>query len=374
MSSWSDQEVDELQKKGNDYARRTWLKNAPSVGQNRRPREGDNIDVFKRFVVDVYERKRYHGEDEGVTNMVSIPPTHVATALPLSSGRNNRETASKVTASRVPVAPTTTIAPPVSAPKPMPLPAPPVEDLLDFTSMPSTAHQPAVNSNTFQSDFGEIFATASNTAVPAGSFTGVAQIQNHLFQPNFDTAPPNNSVRQSVKTSTAHSFRLTDNKAYGLEAATPTSAAVKKPVMSNHSMCEKSSFISSMNMSAPIGIHQGWKSDNNQNCFQGRTGTMQQMGNIQMMQQQQMMMQQQQQMVMQQQQQMVMQQQQQMNGMGTGMGTRSNVMGTGMMANNNVDNNMQMNNSSGNGNSKGSMNTLQMNMSSMNDWSSGLNK
>merc|ERR1712238_623441 len=108
---------------------------------------------------------------------------------------------------------------------------------------------------------------------------------------------------------------------YGLETATATAtpAAVKRPVMSNHSMSEKSSFISSMNMSAPIGTYQGRKSNNDQSYFQSGKGNMQQMGNIQMMQQQQMMMQQQQQMEMQQQQQqqqqqMVMQQQQQMNG------------------------------------------------------------
>eukprot|EP00751_Fragilariopsis_kerguelensis_P026314 CAMPEP_0170880410 /NCGR_PEP_ID=MMETSP0734-20130129/32412_1 /TAXON_ID=186038 /ORGANISM="Fragilariopsis kerguelensis, Strain L26-C5" /LENGTH=377 /DNA_ID=CAMNT_0011263915 /DNA_START=208 /DNA_END=1341 /DNA_ORIENTATION=+ len=377
MSSWSEQEVNELQMKGNDYARRTWLKNAPPVGQNRRPREGDNIDVFKRFVVDVYENKRYYGKDEGVANVFPTPPTHVATALPLSSGGINR-----VTASRVPVAPTTKRvleAPPVSvARKPAPLPAPPVVDLLDFTSMQSTAPQLAVKSSTFEADFGEIFSTASNTTVPVGSSTGVAQIQSHLFQPNFDTVSSNNSNTQSVSSSAAHDFRLIDNQTYGLETATATPAAVKKPVMSNHSMSEKSSFISSMNMS-PVGTYQGWKSNNDQNYFQNGTGNMQQMGNIQMMQQQQMTMQQQQQqqMVMQQQQQqqMVMQQQQQMNGMVMGIGTRNNVMGTGMMASNYVDNKMQMNSGSGNGNSKRSMNTtLQMNMSSMNDWSSGLNK
>jgi len=297
------------------------------------------------------------------------PPTHVATALPLSSGGINR-----VTASRVPVAPTTKRvleAPPVSvARKPAPLPAPPVVDLLDFTSMQSTAPQLAVKSSTFEADFGEIFSTASNTTVPVGSSTGVAQIQSHLFQPNFDTVSSNNSNTQSVSSSLAHDFRLIDNKTYGLETATATAttAAVKRPVMSNHSMSEKSSFISSMNMSAPIGTYQGRKSNNDQSYFQSGKGNMQQMGNIQMIQQQQMMMQQQQQ--------MVMQQQQQMNGMVMGIETRNNVMSTGMMASNYVDNKMRMNSGSrnGNGNSKGSMNTLQMNMSSMNDWSSGLNK
>ena len=78
MSSWTDAEVAELELKGNDYARRTWLKNAPPVGTNGRPKEGDHVDVFKRFVVDVYERRKYYGEDTGAA------PQHVATAVPVT--------------------------------------------------------------------------------------------------------------------------------------------------------------------------------------------------------------------------------------------------------------------------------------------------
>lgn len=72
MSSWTDAEVAELEAKGNDHARRTWLKNAPPPGTNGRPKEGDHVDVFKRFVVDVYEKRRYYGPDDGAALL--LPP------------------------------------------------------------------------------------------------------------------------------------------------------------------------------------------------------------------------------------------------------------------------------------------------------------
>jgi len=426
MSSWTDQEVAELQMKGNDYARRTWLKNAPPIGTNGRPKEGDHVDVFKRFVVDVYERKRYYGEDEGAAASMSTtnsttPPTHVATALPLSSARgNNRVTsASRVPVRAAPVVQNRASLPPVSyAHKPTPTPpsAAPVADLLDFTSMPSTATtttQPAANNSsntTFQANF-DIFAPATTTSAS----TNTTVPSNDPFQSNFDSSStpsqPNtngfaNQSAAAAAASTASSgfsFIGNNNMSAPAVAATSTPAAVKKPVMSNHTMSGTSSLISSMNMSAPQGNGNGgmgWNNNNNNNnqsSFNGGMSNMQpqmgnnmqQMGNMQMMQQQQMMMMQQQ------------QQQQQMNTMnGMGMGMRNNAMGTGMMmANNNNNNNnnnmnpmmnqqrmnnMNMNfngtNSNNNNNnnsaanSKGSMDSLQMNMSSMNTWSSGINK
>jgi Putative GTPase activating protein for Arf len=63
MSSWTDEEVSELERKGNDYCRRTWLKNAPPYGTSGRPQSGSDLAVYKRFVVDVYEQKRYYGAD-----------------------------------------------------------------------------------------------------------------------------------------------------------------------------------------------------------------------------------------------------------------------------------------------------------------------
>ncbi|GAX15308.1 hypothetical protein FisN_8Hh395 [Fistulifera solaris] len=62
MSSWTHEEVDELERKGNAYCEATWLAKAPPVGQGGRPTTGSSIEVFKRFVVDAYEHKRYYSE------------------------------------------------------------------------------------------------------------------------------------------------------------------------------------------------------------------------------------------------------------------------------------------------------------------------
>ncbi|GAX15320.1 hypothetical protein FisN_8Lh395 [Fistulifera solaris] len=62
MSSWTHEEVDELERKGNAYCEATWLAKAPPVGQGGRPTTGSSIEVFKRFVMDAYEDKRYFSE------------------------------------------------------------------------------------------------------------------------------------------------------------------------------------------------------------------------------------------------------------------------------------------------------------------------
>lgn len=75
MSSWTEGEVLELRTVGgNDRARATWLATAPPPGQNGRPRSGSPIDVFKSFIVEVYERKKYYrefpsGNDVDVTSV-----------------------------------------------------------------------------------------------------------------------------------------------------------------------------------------------------------------------------------------------------------------------------------------------------------------
>ncbi|KAL7477726.1 hypothetical protein ACHAW6_003519 [Cyclotella cf. meneghiniana] len=71
MSTWDHGEVLQLKTHGNEYARRVWLGNAPAVGTGGRPKEGDDINVFKRFVVEAYENKKYYrdpvdGETGGV--------------------------------------------------------------------------------------------------------------------------------------------------------------------------------------------------------------------------------------------------------------------------------------------------------------------
>jgi Putative GTPase activating protein for Arf len=280
MSSWSDAEAAELQQKGNDYARRTWLKNAPPVGVGGRPKEGDHVDVFKRFVVDVYERKRYYGEDDGApaasasTPSASMPA--VATAIPLSRPQ-------------VGISPPPRAAPQFSAPvrAPMPAPAPPpapqpapVADLLDFSSTPAMTTSAPVNNNesTFTADF-----DAFVPKVPAPAPVAVAPAPpaaHDPFQPNFDSV--------ALSTITPDAAAPSSSGFSFISAPAPAAPAVvveKKPVMSNHTMSEKSNFISTMNVSAQqpsshgFGGGMGMPSNNNMNMMNG----MNNMGGMNMM-------------------------------------------------------------------------------------------
>jgi len=390
MSSWTDQEVMELQRKGNDYARRTWLKNAPPIGQGGRPREGDSVDVFKRFVVDVYERKRYYGEDEGVNAApaVSSRPTHFATAIPSAP-----KTTTTTTTIRAPVR---MAAPP---PAPPPAAAPVVADLLDFTSMPSTTTSQASvvradTGATFEANF-DAFAPKPPAQVPAAGFssgaasvaTATAAVQNDPFQPTQSAAISTGSSFNFINNNNNNSSSSSNVATASLPGPTaPTVPAIKKPAMNNHNMCQKSSMISSMTMPGTSnnqhgkngmmgnGMGMGWNNNGNamnQSSFGG-------MGGMQPMQQQ---------MTMQQQQMMMMQQKMNMmNGVGMGMGmgmVNNNATGNGMMNHmmNQQRNPMMHGNSNfgtmvntGNRKLNGAMDSLQMDSSSMSAWSSGLSK
>jgi hypothetical protein len=59
MSSWTETEVLQLTKAGNDVCRNTWLARAPPCGQQGRPQPGMDIMVYKRFIEAAYERKVY---------------------------------------------------------------------------------------------------------------------------------------------------------------------------------------------------------------------------------------------------------------------------------------------------------------------------
>lgn len=427
MSSWTDEEAMELQRKGNDYARRTWLKNAPPVGQGGRPKEGDVVDVFKRFVVDAYERKRFYGEDEGAS-----PAAAVATTAPVPR-----------VASVAPATTRTAAVRRAAPPRAQPQADPPVADLLDFTPVPSST--PAVGATSASGNFEANFdAFAPAAPVPASgpslasnngsSFNFMNRNNNNLiatqspvpetnkantgstFQANFDafaqsgpvagsgtSAAPTNfatpifndpfspvTPAQPQAASNGSSFNFMNNNSNIMSSPAtaplaPVPPPMKKPVMNNHSMNQKSSLISSMSMPASgsvqqghgmgkgMGMNTGWNNNNNN---QGSFGGMGNMGNMQ---------------------QQMMMQQQQMNIM-NGMAMNSNNIGFGMMNNMNNNNMMMMGNNNmnprmmnqqqtmmngnnygggmmvnANGKSKSGMNSLQMNSSSMNAYSSGWN-
>lgn len=285
MSAWTDAEVAELERKGNDYAKRTWLKNAPPIGSSGRPREGDDVNVFKRFVVDAYERKRYYGEDDGGVGAGMA----VATAVPLSGPPPSHFTGGPPART----VPRSISRPPVSA---APVAVAPVADLLDFSSMAPATPAPPPAAAVFEADFEAFGAPAAPTPIAPAPAAPVTVVH--------DPFAPVSTVPAAPSAASSSGFTFISNSS-AAAAPTPTISdpapvpAIKKPVMSNQCVSEKSSFISLMNL--PSG---------NQQASQGFCGGMMQpnimpqqgfggnnnMGTMQQQQQQQAFMMQQQQM------------------------------------------------------------------------------
>jgi len=165
MSSWDQGEVLKLSKHGNDYATKVWLANAPPVGTNGRPKEGDDINVFKRFIVDVYEKKLYYCEpaadENGSGGVVQAVATGNQQHLQVA---NNRASQQLQTANRRAVQPK----------KPAP-PAPaqqqPAVDLLDFgtfdNALPSVTQPTVVEMTKAAAPTTKQVATSSSVQQPA---------------------------------------------------------------------------------------------------------------------------------------------------------------------------------------------------------------
>lgn len=342
MSSWTDAEVAELELKGNDYARRTWLKNAPPEGSNGRPKEGDHVDVFKRFVVDVYEKRKYYGEDSGPV------PQQVATAVPVSR----------------PLPPATAPRRPVQAPPPAAaIPATPTADLLGFAAAPATvsASAPAMFEANFDafgatpaasvpangSAFGFMASTPSAAPIPApvpavATPSPANSVSNSGF--SFLSKPPPAATAVAAPTPSSSDFAdfaglsiSSPAPARPLQASSTSSGATtKKPVMALSAANEKASLISSMDgLSTPNHVNNAsaFAGLNNQAGFgtNGMNHNMMGGGNNNSMLQQQ-------------QQHMMMMMQQQQRGMGGGMNTMHNpMMAGGMNMNYNMGGVMNMN-------------------------------
>ena len=221
MSSWDQGEVLKLKKHGNNYARKVWLATAPEPGIGGRPKEGDDVNVFKRFVVTVYENRRYYREaDElGAGNQaitaqqvkpvaVHVPPKEArVTAIPkkVASSRKAR----------------------VRAPAPTPMPTP-TPDLLDFGAFDS-APAPAQAANTNIHDFAD--------------FTQ-AQPPSSLSDPPFD--PFGNNGNQT-KTSAPAPKQRGDFSAKAQSSSAPNN--LFDPFQNNNSGGGTGAFNSNMNNS-----------------------------------------------------------------------------------------------------------------------------
>jgi len=231
MSSWDHGEALKLKVHGNDYARKVWLATAPPPGVGGRPREGDDIDVFKRFVVDAYERRRYYrdptssdggdrgtditGAAEDAKNVVSMT---VRPSMPSSAPAINA----------APVHTPSTIAP---------APAP-VVDLLDFGAFDTPAPAPAtfINSSPRVASSSDAFfdpfnnnsaamvnqSTSAATNNPMTSNTGSNQANNIM---SFDAFAPSSkgTAMATNATSSLQSNNATSDP-FGVAMATNASS------------------------------------------------------------------------------------------------------------------------------------------------------
>jgi len=189
MSSWDTGEVLQLKKHGNDYARRVWLANAPAVGEGGRPREGDDVNVFKRFVVEAYERKRYYLE-EGVGEGGGV-------VVPVDDGRRSVVPQEEVVERRRRKKKERLVRSVGVVEAPAPVPVAPVVDLLDFGAVEISEPAPSVPRSTnippAQLDLFGNTATSTD-ALPA---------QLDLFGNNVAAPPTSTNTATSTNTQTA---------------------------------------------------------------------------------------------------------------------------------------------------------------------------
>ena len=196
MSSWSNDEVEALERAGNNMCRRTWLKHAPPEGQGGRPKPGDDINVYKRFIVEAYENKRYYGEfdpNDGMGGPAAADPS-----APGNASRRKAPVVAQATAQQ-----RATVRQPVArqpAPPPVSAPAPPVADLLDFADFssapapaPTLTTTAATNNDPFAADF-SAFQQQSSAPAPRASNNnanqGFANFDAFASSPAPIAAPP----------------------------------------------------------------------------------------------------------------------------------------------------------------------------------------
>lgn len=355
MSSWDQGEVLKLKRHGNEVARNTWLANAPPVGQGGRPKEGDDVNVFKRFIVTVYENKKYYSADGEVSSPVKpsieAPPQPKETFAPKPPVQSSK--------------PKTKAKP--KAPAPAPAPA---VDLLDFGAFDSAptpgpvtqaVNQSSVSTGNVSNDFADFGAFES--AAPSTSNQSSTSVASPTFDAfgDFSQAPatapvPTNTFDPFNNASPATSATTTTQSNDLLSMTQPTTSATtstttKKPVMGNNQ-----SMISSMGQ-APMMNNMGMNNMNNANMHMMNNTNMNMMNNMNManfggnnnmmMPNQGMMNSQQQMMMMQQQMNNMAIHQSQQNQMQNNfnMMSKGMMMGNTMQGNRTMDSNSQPNNS-----------------------------
>ncbi|KAI2493415.1 hypothetical protein MHU86_21114 [Fragilaria crotonensis] len=257
MSSWTDEEVAELERKGNEYCLGTWLKHAPPCGQNGRPQPGSDLTVYKRFVVDAYENKRYFGNYDGpvsATVAVAAPQAQVApwaAPPPRSAARTDFQRMKQV-------------------PAPASAPTPPLVDLLDFASPVSltTTATPAPSTIDLFGDF-----TSAQSEAPTFDAFAVPSSQAPAPAANNDLFESLNQNSNTIPASLAPAPRSADFTGFTMPPATttaaagapstasdfsglvaPTASTTKKPIMRSSAQ----SGVISMMSAVPPPVHQSY--------------------------------------------------------------------------------------------------------------------
>ena len=242
MSEWTMDEVKDLTAErmgGNEVALHVWLQNAPPVGGKypggKRPKKGDQVDVFKQFVVDCYESGMFRSSEPfqpGTSATNTSTNTHSAT----NSGVNSGATSPRPTHSNT--VPSNHSLSPVRARS---NPTPATVNLLDMNEAPVVP----VSASTSGNNNDMFFAFPNNsthTSVPMNTHTNSA-INNNGFggfdDPFFSgtgtgsqvAIPPAPSTGNNLKTANNPSFNLFDDSIGGNSNSTVNN---KPPVVSRN--------------------------------------------------------------------------------------------------------------------------------------------
>jgi hypothetical protein len=180
MSNWTMDEVNELldvNGGGNRAARHVWLFSAPPPGGRypggSRPRAGDRVEIFKQFIMDVYEYGKFKAT-------VGYQPSDESRSVSPVTPVSNSSSAKYITAQPVH---STSLGPPVRVTAPVTA-ALPVPNLLDddFFATPSSTVS-STTSDPFSATTFDPFGPVSTPVAATDSF-GVSSTATAAFQPS----------------------------------------------------------------------------------------------------------------------------------------------------------------------------------------------
>ncbi|KAL7577688.1 hypothetical protein ACA910_015199 [Epithemia clementina (nom. ined.)] len=271
MSSWTEGEVLQLKKAGNDVARATWVARAPPIGTQGRPKEGDSLDIFKAFIVDVYERKRYYSEG-GQAAAVGVPlGRQTSTQPPPQQQQQQQHPPPPPPQTSRPTPPPQPVAPPA------PPPPPPSVDLFSFDSAPAAPSNSFFAGNSGEDPFAPS-AGGGNNAMSFATFDNPSESNNNNNPISFGDFESHTALTPATPAPAPFSFdpftgassqgsgggsnsdfgefsgfsSYTSTTNFGANASATAPAPVdKKPIMNSANTSAQSAMISNMSAQQP---------------------------------------------------------------------------------------------------------------------------